>query len=205
MGLYKRLFARSLASGDPYQDKVYGERKSRLFDRVHGDVLEIGAGTGVNLPYLPDTARWTGIDPNPHMHKFVYEKADQLGMEVEMRLGDAEDLRFSNAQFDCVICTLVLCSVPDPGQALQEIKRVLKPGGHFLFIEHVAAPPGTLLHGMQKLVKPGWKLVADGCRPDRDLQRPIEQAGFSTVEVESFNSKAPIDLIRPHIAGWAVK
>ena len=205
MRLYKRFFARSLASGDLYQDKVYGERKIRLFKKLHGHVLEIGAGTGVNLPYIPEDVHWTGIDPNPFMHRFVHQKAEHLRMHVNVQLGDASQLAFKDHQFDCVLSTLVLCSVPNPGKAIQEIKRVLKPGGHFVFIEHVAAPKGTILRTTQKAIKPLWRLVADGCRPDRELGHLIERAGFSELQIESFNSGSPVNLIKPHIMGWGTK
>lgn len=205
MRLYKRFFARSLASGDLYQDKTYGERKSRLFKKLHGRVLEIGAGTGVNLPYLPENVAWTGIDPNPYMHKFIHQKADQLNVNADIQLGDASRLSFEDHQFDCVLSTLVLCSVPNPDLALKEIKRVLKPGGYFVFIEHVAAPKGTLLRATQKTIKPFWKLVADGCRPDRELGLSIETTGFSELHLESFNSGSSINLIKPHIMGWGMK
>jgi len=205
MKLYKRLFAKGLAKGDPYQDKVYGERKKRLFAELRGNVLEIGAGTGVNLPFIPKDVHWTGIDPNPFMHRFVLDKADQLNLQIDVQLGDAEHLGFEANHFDCVISTLVLCSVPNPDKALMEIKRVLKPGGQFVFIEHVAAPKGTLLRGIQKTIKPAWKLVADGCRPDRELGKHIEEAAFSELNIEPFNYEAPVSLIKPHIMGWGTK
>ena len=204
MNLYKRLFARSLANGDSFQDTLYGSKKEQLLKKVHGKVLEIGAGTGVNLPYIPDSAQWTGIEPNPYMHRFIHEKAEELNLAVNIQIGDACNLSFADGYFDSVISTLVLCSVKDPIQAVQEIKRVLKPGGLFIFIEHVVAPPSTFLRTIQKCIKPAWMLVADGCRPDRDLQHVIEQAGFSELHIESFDSPFPVYVIKPHIMGWAV-
>lgn len=203
--LYKKLFARSLAKGDLYQDRIYGNRKEDLFSGIHGDVLEIGAGTGVNLVYLPDQTTWTGIDPNPYMHRFVYDKAKDLDMEVNLCHGYAEQLPFDDNRFDAVISTLVLCSVSSIETSLQEIHRVLKPGGALYFIEHVIAPEGTLLRRFQRILKPAWKLVADGCMPDRDTGRLIQSAGFSSVDITPFAISLPINLIRPHIMGKAIK
>lgn len=205
MNLYKRFFARSLASGDLYQDRIYGNRKQQLFEKLHGNVLEIGAGTGVNLSYLPENVIWTGIEPNPFMHRFTHLKARQLERNIQLHAGDAANLGFEDNRFDCVLSTLVLCSVYSPPQVLKELKRVLKPGGHFVFIEHVAAPKGTFLRGMQKTIKPAWQLVADGCRPDRDQAKHIQTAGFSTVHIESFNLNVPLSPISPHIMGWGIK
>ena len=205
MSVYKRLFARSMASGDLYQDHVYGNRKKDLFQALHGSVLEIGAGTGVNLPFLPKDIHWTGIEPNPFMHRFVHEKAQMLDLNIDLQIGRAERLAFQDFQFDCVLSTLVLCSVSELEQTLSEIRRVLKPQGHFVFIEHVAAPKGSFLRGVQKTIKPAWKLVADGCRPDRELDNHINTAGFSDVHITSFNLDSPLSLIRPHIMGWGIK
>ncbi len=203
--LYKRLFARCLARGDRYQDAIYGTRKESLFRDIEGRVLEIGAGTGINLPYLSSSIDWTGIEPNPHLHRFIYARADALNIRVHLHMARAECLPFQDARFDAVICTLVLCSVSDPHAALREIVRVLKPGGVFLFLEHVAAPKGTLLRGAQRTIKPLWKLVADGCRPDRDTASVINRAGFREINMESFETPMPFEIIKPHIAGKGIK
>ena len=203
--IYKRLFARSLASGDRFQKTMYGDRKRSLFENIHGQILEIGAGTGVNLVYIPETAQWTGLEPNPYMHRFIYNKAKGLNRYVDVSHGYAEDLPFDEAEFDAVICTLVLCSVTSPDRALAEIYRVLKPGGTLYFLEHVIAPEGTVLRQFQRILCPVWQLLADGCRPDRNTSQWLNTAGFSHVEMESFTTSFPIDLVRPHIIGRAVK
>ena len=204
-GIYKRFFARSLASGDRFQDRLYGDRKQRLFEHIEGHILEIGAGTGVNLAFLPDSAQWTGLEPNPYMHQFIYNKARELNRSVVVKHGYAEKLPFNDAVFDAVISTLVLCSVTNQAQALAEIHRVLKPGGTLYFIEHVIAPEGTLLRQLQRVLRPAWQLFADGCRPDRNTSQWLEKAGFAQVDIEPFTTAFPIDLVRPHIMGKAIK
>lgn len=206
-GLRKRLFASSLASSEVHQDRIYGTFKKPLFSDLSGQVLEIGAGAGSNLSFIPADVEWTGVEPNPFMHRYILQKAKQLGLTVSVRTENAEELSLPNGQFDFVISTLVLCSVKDPARALSEIRRVLKPGGRFLFIEHVIAPLETRLHTAQRVIRPVWKWIADGCIVDRDTSILIEQAGFSETRIESIMPRVPITafVIRPHIMGVAVK
>ena len=201
--LYSRVFACLLSRGDPHQHELYGDRKRSLFSDIEGTVLEIGPGSGVNLRYFPDGIRWIGIEPNVHMHPYIQEKAQERAIEVDLRDTSADDLDIADESVDAVVSTLVLCSVPDPGAALSEIRRVLKPGGRFYVIEHVAAPRGTWLRKLQHGIKPLWRLAADGCRPDRETGRILEAAGFSDVNYDHFD--APISLLRPHIMGVATR
>ena len=164
-GIGQWFFARSLASSDLYQDQIYGDVKKVLLQDVSGLVVEIGAGTGSNLPYLSEDASWIGVEPNPHMHRFIYQKAAYLKRDVQLLAGYAEAMDFESDSVDVVICTLVLCSVKDQEAVLREILRVLKPGGKLVFIEHVAAGAGSALRKMQGLMRPFWRLMADGCNP----------------------------------------
>ncbi len=202
-GWYQRFFAWALARGSgPYEDWMRG-RKKRLLADVRGDVLEIGPGTGVNLSYFSPQIRWTGIEPNPFMHKYLRTQAIRLGMTVELRCSRAESMKLEDASFDAVIGTLVLCSVQDVEVTLRQILRVLKPGGRYFFIEHIAAPAGTQLRRIQRLVRPVWKLAADGCCPDRETLQAIEKADFASMQCEQF--LGPLPIVRPHIAGVATK
>lgn len=202
MSLYQRLFAYFLSTGDQQQHRIYGELKRALFADLEGTVVEIGPGTGVNLPYYPRGIRWIGIEPNPHMHDYVREKAAEHGIDVALHARSAIDTGLPDASADAVVSTLVLCSVPDLDATLTEVRRVLKPGGRLYFIEHVAAPKGTWLRTLQKGIKPLWRPLADGCHPDRETGAAIERAGFSDVQYQPFKTDVPV--VSPHIIGTAV-
>ena len=200
MSLYQRYFAHSLAWGDAAQHRLYGERKQQLFAGLSGTVVEIGPGTGVNFPYLPDDLRWIGLEPNPHMHSFLYEKLPGRNLDAELRTNPAQDTGLPNACADAVISTLVLCSVPDVDAALAELRRILKPDGQLLFIEHVAAPAGSWLCTCQHGIEPLWRRLADGCHPDRDTEAALRRQ-FEDVSVERFRTGLPV--VSPHIMGTA--
>jgi len=108
--------------------------------RAHGDVLEVAVGTGRNLPFYPDAARLTGVDLSPEMLARARARADELGRAVDLRTGDAQQLEFPAASFDTVVFSLALCSIPDDAAAVREAKRVLRPAGRLLLIEHVRSP-----------------------------------------------------------------
>jgi ubiquinone/menaquinone biosynthesis C-methylase UbiE len=186
-----------------YELSVAG-KKQALFAGIHGDVLEIGPGTGVNLVYLPVGIRWMGIEPNTFMHRYLRELGLKLGLSIDVRVGTAEQLPVPDNSMDAVISTQVLCSVTDPARVLQEIQRVLKPGGRFLFVEHVAAAPGTGLRRWQRLARPVSALIGDGCHPDRETWTDIERAGFALIQLEHFEIESAV-LSKPHIAGVAIK
>jgi len=122
---------------------------------------------------------------------------------MELMTGTAEDIPLADESVDAAVSTLVLCSVDNLSDALTEIKRVLKPDGRFLFIEHVAAPEKSLLRSVQHGIEPLWKRMADGCHPDRETWKAIEDAGFGNVEIEHFRLSLPV--VGPHIMGTAVK
>lgn len=188
--------------GDQYNEKV-DDRKRELFSGLSGQVLEIGPGTGANLKYYPEAISLTGLEPSPYMQDYLKDKARQTGRQIEIITGTAEDIPLTDENFDAVVSTLVLCSVDSLEKSLSEIKRVLRPSGRFLFMEHVAAPEGSILRSMQRWVKPLWKRMADGCHPDRETWKSIEHAGFDQVEIEHFRLSLPI--VGPQIMGSAIK
>jgi ubiquinone/menaquinone biosynthesis C-methylase UbiE len=202
-GWYKRLFAYMMSQEGTQHDALLSERKRALLGRLHGNVLEIGAGTAPNLTYYAADVHWLGIEPNPAMFRYAQQTAQQLGKTIELREGNAEHLPALSGTMDAVVSTHVLCSVRDPGQVMGEILRVLKPGGQFIFLEHVAAPEKTSLRRLQKIIRPVWGLFSDGCHPDRETWTTIQQAGFSQVQIDHFRLDTPF--IGPHISGYAVK
>lgn len=202
-GVRARLFARAMSQVDGLHDTLIAKYKQRLLADLRGNVLEIGPGAGANFDYFDPNVRWVGVEPNPHMHPYLRAAAAQHGRAIELHTGYTEALPVPDASMDAVVSTLVLCSVIDLDASLREIQRVLKPGGRYIFIEHVAAPVGTMLRRVQNGVRPLWSFFGDGCYPNREIWRHIEDAGFSHVEIEHFAVNIPI--AKPHIAGYAVK
>lgn len=185
---------------DGYNAKV-DARKRHLIGELRGAVLEIGPGSGANIGYFAPGIRWTGVEPNPMAHPYLLRKADAAGLDATLLTGTAERLPVPDASQDAVVSTLVLCSVADPDRVLAEVRRVLRPGGRFVFIEHVGAEPGSGERRWQRRVKPVWRRLGDGCEPDRDTAGRIRAAGFARVDIEPF--RMPYPIVAPHIAGRA--
>jgi len=181
------------------------EMRHELLAQARGRVLELGAGTGLNLDHYPEGIEGlTLVEPDPHMTKRLREKLAQSGRAAEILVveGPAEELPFPDDSFDTVTVTLVLCTVPDQAAALAEIKRVLKPGGQLLFLEHVRSHDDGLAKWQDRLEGP-WKFLADGCRCNRDTVSAIDAAGFQLGNVESKElPKLPL-LVRPLAVGAA--
>jgi len=178
--------------------------KRSLLGHLQGRVLEIGPGAGLNLSYYPKTIEWIGVDLNPFMQTYLQKEAEKLGFtSINFHTSSAEHLDVANNSIDAVVSTYVLCSVKNLEESLQEILRVLKPGGRFVFIEHVAAQAGTGLRQLQGGIRPLWQVLADGCHPDRETGLALKQAGFQSVDYQTF--KIAIPVVSPHIAGVAIK
>lgn len=204
-GLGQRLFAFWYAQADPLRfDRTFEAVKRRLLADLSGDVLEIGPGTGANFAYFQPGIRWIGAEPNLFMHPHLLRTARRAGLTApDIRPLAVESLNLPDESLDAVVSTHVMCSVNDQPRALGEIRRVLKPGGRFVFLEHVAAPRGTWLRRAQNTIRPVWAAVGDGCHPNRETWAAITGAGFSSVNIEHFN--VPLFVAGPHIAGYAVK
>ncbi len=202
-GFAKRVHAWMLAHLTARYERLVADRKRALFADLRGLVMEIGPGAGPNLRFYASGVRWIGIEPNPYMHPYLRRAAQDAGLSIESRSRFAEKLPAEDATMDAVVSTLVLCSVRDPAGTLREILRVLKPGGRFLFIEHVAAPRGTRLRRVQDFLCPLWKRIADGCHPNRETWTMIEQAGFGSVQLEHF--RLALGPVATQIAGFAIK
>jgi len=173
-----------------------------LLGELRGTVLEIGAGSGANFADLSPDIRWIGLEPNSGLHQRLQRAAAAWGHRGGVVEGVAERIPLADRSVDAVLGTLVLCSVADQPRALAEVMRVLRPGGRFVFLEHVASAPGTWSRRVQALWAPISRLV-DGCDPSRETWRTIQQAGFDHLELERFAFRGPLGVEIPHIAGWA--
>lgn len=202
-GIIPRFNAWRLHKSREQNEEQIEKHRKELYSGLSGNVLEIGPGTGTNMEYYSNQVSLTGVEPNQHMHKYLQEKAQQTGKSIEIITGTAEHIPTSDESFDAVVSTLVLCSVDNLEKSLSEIKRILKPGGQFLFIEHVAAPKKTWLRNIQNAIEPLWKRITDGCHPNRETWKSIEHAGFDKIEIEHF--KLSLLIIAPHIMGTAIK
>jgi ubiquinone/menaquinone biosynthesis C-methylase UbiE len=181
--------------------------RHELLTQARGRVLELGAGTGLNLEHYPEAIESLAlVEPDPHMTKQLREKLAQAGKSAEISVIEApgENLPFPDEFFDTAVVTLVLCTVPDPAATLEEVKRILAPDGQFLFLEHVRSHSPELAKWQDRLESP-WQFLADGCHCNRDTVRAISAAGFTLGEVErSSLPKAP-PIVRPLASGSAGK
>jgi SAM-dependent methyltransferase len=187
------------------EDAGLRNMRRELLAQARGRVLDLGAGTGLNLDLYPaEIESLTMVEPDPHMTKQLRAKLVQSGRSAEISVIEApgEDLPFEEGSFDTVAVTLVLCTVPDPVATLAEIKRVLAPGGQLLFLEHVRSHEPSLAKWQDRLEGP-WKFLADGCRCNRDTVAAIGAAGFELEEVAQGELPKLPPLVRPLVTGSA--
>ena len=202
MSLSKRFFAAwydLLNSGVEGRVVPYRRRTAGI---AHGDVLEIGGGTGANLPFYPSDASITFIEPDTHMIKRLRRSVAKQGRDATIVQRYGESLPFADGSFDAVVTTLTLCMVRDADAVIQEARRVLKPGGKFFFYEHVVSPRSRG-RWLQHKLNPAWKCLTTGCNLDRDLTASIRGAGFASVELEAFDLSVGLPVTIPNIVGHA--
>ncbi len=182
--------------------------RAELLSGLEGKVLEVGAGTGLNLAHYPETVeRLVLAEPDPHMRNKLEKRVETR----PRRCGDtsvidagAEYLPFPDERFDAVVATLVLCSVEDPDAAASEIHRVLKPGGRLVFIEHVGGREPRIAR-RQRRIEPVWKRVAANCHLTRDTAATLEASGLRLDGVVEASLPRATSWARPAIRGHAVK
>jgi ubiquinone/menaquinone biosynthesis C-methylase UbiE len=153
----------------------------KVIPQAQGKVLEVGIGTGLNMPFY-DRSRVkliVGVDPGLRMHRLALKRSLQAGIDVELIGLSAERIPVEDASFDTVVCTYTLCTIPDPIAALKEMRRAMKPGGKLLFSEHGKSPDANVLKWQTRL-QPYWRQVAGGCMLDRDIPDLLEEAGFQS-------------------------
>jgi SAM-dependent methyltransferase len=188
---------------DRYVHRQLGARKAALFARLPDEVVELGPGTGANMRYYRRGTRLVAIEPNPHMHTALARAATHRGVDLDIRAvgGEATGLRTGNV--DAIVCTLVLYTVPDPAGALAEARRILRPGGRLVFVEHVAAPEGTALAGLQRLLRRGWQWAFEGCDLCRPTAALLTAAGFAGVDLEHYRMRSLFLPVNVQVAGVA--
>lgn len=174
-----------------------------LVGALRGTVLELGPGDGGNLRYYQPDVRLVAVEPGAPARGRTAAAADRLGLRARVLDGRAEQLALPGGCVDAVVCSFVLCSVGDQAAALAEVHRVLRPGGRFLFAEHVAAPAGTWVRRGQNVVAALTALVGGHCKPDRETGLAITRAGFDVVDLHRYDLPGPLGAGIPHIAGAA--
>src|SRR5262245_2349847 len=167
------------------KDKAATARRSVLVPQATGSVLEVGIGSGLNLPfYSAAVTRLQGIDPSPELLSMARRKVDTVAFPVELTCASAEQLRLDSGSVDTVVMTWVLCSIGDPLAALREVKRALKPEGRLLFVEHGLSPDAKV-QAWQRRLNPFWRKFAGGCNMDRKIDETIASAGFRIAQLQN--------------------
>jgi len=177
--LYPRFKQSGLKHGE-------GEHRQRLLDGIAGEVIEVGAGDGLNFAYYPQAVTGVlAVEPEDNLRAAASDQANHAPVPVEVKAGLADRLPADDNSFDAAVCSLVLCSVDDQAEALAEIRRVLRPGGQLRFYEHVRAHSRSLA-AVQHAVTPVWSRLGGGCHLNRDTEGAITGAGFEIKRIERF-------------------
>jgi len=161
------------------------KQREKIVPRAYGDVLEIGFGGGLNLPYYDrDNVRKVfGLEPSAGMRRLAADSIASCGLDVELIDAPGEDIPLDDNSVDSVLVTYTLCTIPDTVAALQGIRRVLKPGGRLFFCEHGKAPDDDV-HRWQNRLNTGWRIIASGCNMNRDIPALLHEGGL---EIEDDN------------------
>lgn len=179
--------------------------KRKLFGGLSGKVLELGPGTGVNFPFFSRNIEWIGIEPNIDLHPELLMNPLRPGKARVMGVQEDQRLRLEDNSVDHVVCSFVLCSVDDPQLTLGELQRVLRVGGTFRFIEHVASPKGTCRRVLQNTLTPLTRYCVGNCHINRDTEAVL-RSSFATVMIETLSLKSGIPgLTHAGIMGTATK
>jgi ubiquinone/menaquinone biosynthesis C-methylase UbiE len=170
---------------------TFAAYRKRIVPAAEGRVLEIGVGSGLNLPFYSERAtHLIGLDPSAPLLSMAGKAADRIGRRIELLEGSAEEIPLDSRTIDTVVITWTLCSVPDVTGALREIRRILRADGRLLFIEHGRSPDGDVRRWQDRLT-PLWKRVAGGCHLNRPVPELMTQAGFDIERIETGYMKGP--------------
>jgi ubiquinone/menaquinone biosynthesis C-methylase UbiE len=199
------VFARFFDRLSRLMEKEAGEQRDELLAGLSGRVVEIGAGNGMNFRHYPATVEEVvALEPEAYLREKAENAALSAPVRVTVRDGVAEPLPFDDESFDAAIASLVLCTVPDPGRALAELRRVLKPGGELRFLEHVRSESPRKARIQERLDSSGvWPRLGGGCHCGRDTVAAIEAAGFEVERVRSFALGPSWVHTNPHVIGVA--
>jgi ubiquinone/menaquinone biosynthesis C-methylase UbiE len=160
-------------------EQLFGDTRAWVCGQATGEVLEVAVGTGLNLGLYPEQATVTGIDLSPAMLELARERAAELGRDIDLRVGNAQRLEFDDASFDTVVCTLGLCAVPDDGGAVDEMVRVLRPGGLLLLADHVVST-SALIRALQAVIE----VYSVRAQNEHFRRRPIEHVRAAGLDIE---------------------
>jgi len=165
---------------------MVGRQRQQVVPQAQGRVLEVGIGTGLNMPYYDKTrvSRITGLDPALELHPRARKRIAQAGLPVQLLALSAEQIPLPDASFDTVLLTYTLCTIPDPLAALSEMRRVLAPGGQLLFCEHGRAPDASVQRWQERL-QPLWGPLAGGCHLGRDIPALLQASGFEVPDLHT--------------------
>ena len=177
--------------------------RGEVVGRARGRVLELGAGTGLNVKYYSGVERLVLTEPEPGMAKRLEQRLKESSVAGEVVMAPAEKLPFDDGSFDAVVATMVFCTVSDPRTALRETRRVLAPGGSLLFIEHVRADTGSRLEQWQDRLCRSWRAFAYGCRCNQSTLDLIGAAGLRTTEISTARWRGMPPLLHPVVYGNA--
>ena len=187
--------------------RPFWPQRKEVIAEAYGRVLEIGIGTGANLAHYPaQVTEIVGIEPDAGMLERAGSTAANLKLPAPLILatGDAQALVYPDERFDTVLMCLVLCTIPDPLKALQEARRVLKPGGQVIFLEHVRSPDAGVAKWQDRLT-PAWKVLGCGCHLNRDTAATFKQAGFHFQRIRRYEHPKMLRLGSAIIQGIAIK
>ena len=197
--LYERISAESERRGT-------AEHRARALAGLAGRVIEVGAGNGMNFQHYPATVtEVVAVEPENNLRALAEQAAPSAPVPVKVVAGHGDALPFDDASFDAAVVSLVLCSVPEPGHFLAEVRRILKPGGELRFFEHVRSRT-PVLGVFQDVITPLWSAIGGGCHLNRDSRAAIEAAGFEFDELDRFAYR-PLKFVpaHAHILGRAHK
>lgn len=188
--------------GDLSTTELRRRWRDSVLPNLRGIVLDLGAGSGIAADHLESGVDWIALEPRRRIEPALRLRLTRRGSRL--LTASAEDIPLESASVDAVIASTVLCSMRDPARALQEVRRVLRPGGALVFFEHVAADRGTWTYRLQAAYAPLSRLIDHGCDPHRDTAGSIQEAGFASVVLKRMQAPGILGTVEPLIEGAAI-